>query len=611
MIGSLQVLTSLDILFWKSANGSTQFFISAETVERFKWLHIVLVVTSDSISYYINGKPTLQKGVEQPKKYQQVVVGKDGQHRNILQFPLNYFNGIADEVIVFNKAFQPKDFRKFNYSITATKKPDLNVPAIRFKDDFHRPKYHLIPAANWTNETHGLIYYNGRYHIFNQKDGNNQLLRNINWGHFSSSDLLQWTEHIPVLSPDNSYDRFGIWSGHCIIGPDRKPAIMYTGASSDTSFGMQLAFPNADDLLNWTKFSGNPVVKGTAKQFARYDFRDPYLWKENDVYYMAVGFGIDEHNTRRGALLLYKSTDLKNWTFLHTLFEGNPAIDDSGVFWEMPVFWKENNKYVLLVNKVPYKREPANALYWIGDFINEKFVPDNPVPQKLEVINQLLSPSVTKDAQGLTTAIAIIPDLVTAEAHYKQGWAHLYSIPRIWNLKNGKICQQPHPFLVNLRERKSVFKSQTIQPGMPITLSKGRQQIEVEIEIDPMNCKRFGFVIGKHPQSKEYTTVYFDMEKKEVAVDKTRSSLDVNYPNEGRKGSYDLKANQKMNIRLFIDGSVVECFINNEDAFTTRIFPLYSSSNEVQLFTEGSNMHLNSATVWKLKSTNNKTAFKR
>lgn len=592
-----------------SKNRTTEFVTATTTVERFKWLHIALVTGKDSVKYYINGKLILSHAVENNNNFQQLIVGRDGQQRHILQFPLNYFNGIADEVVLVNKAYQLKDFAEINYSLVEKQKPNLNIPLVRFKDDFHRPKYHLIPAANWTNETHGLIYYKGRYHIFNQKDGNNQLLRNINWGHFSSSDLLQWTEHKPVLAPGPGYDRLGIWSGHCVLDPDGKPAIMYTGASSDTSFGMHLAYPEKDDLLRWTKYSGNPVVNGTPKQYARFDFRDPYIWKDDSTYYMAVGFGIDENNTRRGALLLYKSNDLKEWKFLHTLFEGNPAIDDSGVFWEMPVFWKENNKYILLVNKVPYKAEPANALYWIGDFVNEKFVPDNNVPQKLEVINQLLSPSVTRDARGLTTAIAIIPDLVTAEAHYQQGWAHLYSIARVWTLKNNKLCQQPHPSLTTLRRERTSFSNVQVLPGKLILLSKNKQQLEIELELDPKDCKRFGFIIGKHPQNKEYTKIYFDFDQQEFAVDKSKSSLDKNIPNEGRRGTYSLSRNQKVKIRLFIDGSVVECFINDEDAFTTRIFPLYGESNQVLFFSDGGEAVIKNASVWKMKGTGNKTDF--
>ncbi|NJO24985.1 MAG: glycoside hydrolase family 32 protein [Bacteroidia bacterium] len=131
--------------------------------------------------------------------FEELIIGKDERKNAIGIFPLNFFNGITDEVTVFNKSFNQNDFASLRLSEVLVKQPDLNVPAIRFADDFNRPKYHLIPAANWTNESHGLIYYNGRYHIFNQKDGNNLLLRNINWGHFSSPDLLHWTEHRPAI----------------------------------------------------------------------------------------------------------------------------------------------------------------------------------------------------------------------------------------------------------------------------------------------------------------------------------------------------------------------------------------------------------------------------
>ena len=63
-----------------------------------------------------------------------------------------------------------------------------------------------------------------------------------------------------------------------------------------------------------------------------------------------------------------------------------------------------------LVNRVPHKGIPARCQYWIGDFKNEKFIPDNPVPQNLEVINRLLSPSVVETPEGDVAAIAIIPD---------------------------------------------------------------------------------------------------------------------------------------------------------------------------------------------------------
>ncbi|NJO24983.1 MAG: glycoside hydrolase family 32 protein [Bacteroidia bacterium] len=261
------------------------------------------------------------------------------------------------------------------------------------------------------------------------------------------------------------------------------------------------------------------------------------------------------------------------------------------------------------MNKVPYKREPANALYWVGDFVNEKFVPDNKIPQKLEVINQLLSPSVTKDANGLTTAIAIIPDLISSKAQYEQGWTHLFSMPRVWTLKDGKICQQPHPVMKSLRGRKKVFDRKIIYPGKPVLLSNGKHQLEIEMEIRVKDAKQFGFIIGKHPQQKEMTKIFYDTERKKTIADQTKSSLNKNIPLRTRDGDYILNTNDKLTIRLFIDGSVVEVFINDQAAFTTRIFPLYGESNQVELFTEGGTVVAEKITVWEMRSAGNKTEF--
>lgn len=78
------------------------------------------------------------------------------------------------------------------------------------------------------------------------------------------------------------------------------------------------------------------MICGQPDGLKRGDMRDPFVWKEGAVWYMIVGYGIEGDGCSRGALLLYKSFDAKKWQYVHLLFEGNPAVDHSGVFWEMP-----------------------------------------------------------------------------------------------------------------------------------------------------------------------------------------------------------------------------------------------------------------------------------
>ena len=589
------------------ANGKTTYTTGDTAIGIYEWMHVALNITNNKIVMLVNGRKgaSIVGSFNALTNADSLTIGRNIADPRIAMFPLSAMNGIMDEIVVTNQALKTADLSRINFNSTVSVKPDISVPAIRFADDFNRPKYHLIPAANWTNETHGLIRYNGRYHIFNQKDGNNILLRKINWGHFSSADLIHWTEHKAALRPSALYDNEGIWSGHAIEDINGLPAIVYTGGSNNPS--ICIASPSDSNLIYWKKYEGNPVVKSPPAAFKTNTFRDPYIFKENGKYYMIVGFGYVDSNVEKGSVILYRSNDLKQWEYLHPLFTGNPAKDNSGVFWEMPVFVKLNGKYVLLVNKVPHNGQPADALYWSGDFVDEKFIPDEIMPRHFEVVNRLLSPSVTVDESGLTAAIAIIPDLVPMQQHYTQGWAHLYSIPRVWTLKNNKLCQQPHPALRSLRMDSVVFNNVSVNGNKPLLISNDKSQLELEANINIENCRRFGFSLGKNASGSEFTNIYFDIEKHVITVVSSDSDAQHIHINN-REGNYGFR-DKNIRIRLLIDGSVVEGFINDEDAFTTRMFPKDKNSNRVELFCEKGSLQLAEAKVWRLQDAIVKQVF--
>jgi beta-fructofuranosidase len=571
----------------------------------FSWIHVLLDLESKSV--YING---IKKSSHQWTKLDSdgesyIQIGKDFRYKSTGLYDVTTINGLIDEICVSDKHIDIDAYR-VNIDIQLRKKPVLAIPKVRFADDFNRPHYHLLPAANWTNETHGLIYYNGKYHIFNQKNASAIFLGRINWGHFDSPDLIHWTEEKPALRPDTTYDKDGIWSGCAVINNEGIPQIIYTGGSAETSIG--IAFPQDKQLIEWTKYTNNPIIASHPAEYTRTDMRDPYVWKEGDNWYMIIGYGIGGNESQHGALLLYKSQDLKKWEYLHSLFEGNPKTDHTGIFWEMPVFKKIGHKYVLLVNRVPYHGIPAKCQYWIGEFKNERFIPDNPMPKNLEVINRLLSPSVIEMPNGDIAAIAIIPDEIGNEPTYRQGWAHLYSIPRKWELKNDKICQSPLPALSRLRCQHISISRQTIVKMKLCRKNKSWHQQEVIATFYPADATRFGFTLCKNPDGSEYSRIYYDIGKQELVVDQTRSSLRKLIPLNIRKQKYVLDTTRPVEIQLLIDGSVVEGFINHQDAFTTRIFPSKENSTLLDFFTDGNHTEVK-ADIWKIKDAKVKMNF--
>lgn len=594
-----------ELLLGVGKGNSYSYYTLNSKIDRFKWLHLLIDLENKSI--YMNGYKVGSNSFPELilSNNMYIQIGKDFRNKKVWMYDVTAINGLIDEIRISSTPFAGSQLMA-EIASDLNKTPILAIPETRFASDFNRPRYHLLPAANWTNETHGLILFNGKYHIFNQKNASGIFLGQINWGHFSSSDLVHWTEEKPALTPDNSYDKNGIWSGCAVINDNGIPQLIYTAGGD--KLGVGIAFPKDGALIEWEKYEHNPVIAEHPVEYTRTDMRDQYVWKEGNTWYMIIGYGIEKTETPHGALLLYKSIDLKKWDFIHLLFEGNPSVDNSGIFWEMPVFKKMGEKYVLLVNRVPHKGVPARCQYWIGDFKNEKFFPDDPIPQNLEVINRLLSPSVVETPMGDVISISIIPDEIGGEATYKQGWAHLYSIPRKWQLKNGKICQTPHPALQQLREKHNVLPKKKIGASEPYVISKQGHQLEIKATFYPGDAKRFGFVLCKNPDDTEFSMIYYDVDKKELVVDQTHSSARQHIPLDIRKDYYPLDVSKPIDFHLFIDGSVVEGFINNQDAFTTRIFPLKENSTQLELFSDGKTTEA-AAEIWTLRDAKVKMNF--
>ena len=91
-------------------------------------------------------------------------------------------------------------------------------------------------------------------------------------------------------------------------------------------------------------------------------------------------------------------------------------------------------------------------------------------------------------------------------------------------------------------------------------------------------------------------------------MDRRNSSWRATIPLTLGRDRYRLDTTKPVEIRLFIDGSVVEGFINDEDAFTTRIFPLKENSTLLELFSDGNTTEV-AAEVWRLKDARVKMNF--
>src|SRR5918995_1398095 len=168
--------------------------------------------------------------------------------------------------------------------------PDALVRRRALAADFHRPRYHFLPPANWMNDPNGVIEWNGRFHLFFQYNPYGAVFGLKHWGHAVSDDLINW-EVLPIaLTPTaGGPDENGCWSG-CMVDAGGTPTIVYTGVRGDRyEYQTQCLATSRDDLLTWEKDPANPVLSQIpAEAGPTRDFRDPFIGREGEVWFMIL-----------------------------------------------------------------------------------------------------------------------------------------------------------------------------------------------------------------------------------------------------------------------------------------------------------------------------------
>lgn len=469
------------------------------------------------------------------------------------------------------------------------------------------PLYHIAAPAGWVNDPNGFSYYDGQYHFFYQHYPYAAKWGPMHWGHVVSGDLVRW-EHLPVaIEPDHIYDASGGCFSGSAIEKDGKLYLIYTGhvdlpvitpEGADRIESQNVAV--SEDGVHFEKIAENPVLyipRGSG--ISASDFRDPKVWRHNGRYYLVVGSRTPtaDPNDRNsdGQVLLFESDDLIDWDFKGIMARGS---GNQGFMWECPNFGTIDGYDVLIISPQGVKPEGNKFLnvhqsgYLIGDLDYDTGKFSHGEFDILDYGFDFYAPQITQAPDGRTILIGWLDMWESPFPENTDGWSCMMTVPRELHVVDGKIQSTPVKELETLRIGEKSYSNVTIDKKTRLDGISGETG-ELVVSIDSRNAK--GFSIELRSGGGEKTVLSYDNRSQLLKLNRNKSGKALKGEREVRLASSDV-----MNLRIFLDRSSIEVFVNDGEAvMSTRVYPKETSQGIV-FIPEGGSITLNDVSMYRI-----------
>jgi beta-fructofuranosidase len=260
--------------------------------------------------------------------------------------------------------------------------------------------------------------------------------------------------------------------------------LVYTGVAD----GKQVqAVANSADGVNFTKYAGNPVIgEALLPQNSNIaDFRDPKVWAKDGVVYMIVSSR--NATNQYSKLLLYKSTNMTDWTYAGKLFANNSNYQPKlGIMFECPDLITLDGRDIIIVSPqtVPNHRNSDANVYILGKVnyatgVFEDWNYDS--IRQLDYGFDFYAPQTMVTPDGRTIMVAWMQSWNRRPIYAATGIAGALTFPRELTLIGEDLYQTPVRELANyFRGRYQVSLASNTGIVYDSELSGWSQNIEIE-----------------------------------------------------------------------------------------------------------------------------------
>ena len=437
-----------------------------------------------------------------------------------------------------------------------------------YRNDRQRPTYHLCPPGKWMNEPHGPMYYDGWYHIFYQANPHAPIWDHLCWGHLKSKDMVHWQDCPLALIPEKEVPApDGCWSGSSVIDKGRKPRIYFTAGDNRRFPNQAVALATPDESLGrWYTY---PELIQQQDMGWMGEFRDPFVWLENDTYFMLVGTG-DANNG--GNAVLYSSDDGFVWENHGFLVQYDYAQNkEGGHVWELPVLLPLRDEsgavvcHILLVCACQIENDIVETYYFLGSWDAERktFTKFHDRLRLLDLGKGVFTgPSGFVTPDGRTVVFTIAQGKRSFEDECHAGWAHNGGLPVELSIRNGQLHIQPIREITSLRRKKLLerFDQDTTEANQQLTQCQGDQlYLEYTAEQDRASVT---LCYGNHSRE-----VYYDRTARRLGVRDEHGQEIGRW--RGECDNVDI-GDEPIHFTCYLDHSMLEVYLNGRKAVTLR-----------------------------------------
>ncbi|WP_237202306.1 glycoside hydrolase family 32 protein [Rothia endophytica] len=320
------------------------------------------------------------------------------------------------------------------------------------------PALHLAPPVGRLNDPNGLIYKDGLYHAFYQYSPVHPT-RAVFWRYATSDDLTHWQDRGTAIAPTDWFDKNGCYSGSGFVGEDGTFEFFYTGNVKDEAGNReayQVLFTSPDQGKTFTK--QEVFINGPEEGYTAH-YRDPHVVERDGTFYAVIGA---QREDETGAVVIYRSTDRRNWDFAGEIIFTDPALADLGYMYECPGLIQLRDeesgelKDVLIFSPQGMEAdgEKYNNIfqtgYVVGTLTGTHFEVTTPFTE-LDAGTEFYAPQCFHGV-GADGSQAILQGWLgnadqDDQPSWENHWVHMQTYPRTLTLRGGQLLQNPVPQL--------------------------------------------------------------------------------------------------------------------------------------------------------------------